>query len=65
MKDDLQFGKLNENCSLLKIYSKLKKMFLSPRPESNPQPSDQKVAGSIFTSEAQKHFSEFPLKLHE
>ena len=29
-----------ENCSLLKLYRKLRKMFLSPRRESNLQPSD-------------------------
>ena len=40
MKDDLQLGKLKENCLLLKLYRKLRKMFLSPRLESNPQPSD-------------------------
>ena len=28
-----------ENCLLLKLYSKLRKMFLSPRRESNTQPS--------------------------
>ena len=39
-EDDLQFGKLKENCLLLKLYRKLRKMFLSPRRESNPQPSD-------------------------
>ena len=36
MKDDLQLGKLKENCLLLKLYRKLRKMFLSPRRESNP-----------------------------
>ena len=36
----LQLGKLKENCSLHKLYHKLRKMFLSPRWESNPQPSD-------------------------
>ena len=30
MKDDLQLGKLKENCLLLKLYRKLRKMFLSP-----------------------------------
>ena len=40
MKDDLQLGKLKENCLLLKLYRKLRKMFLNPRRESNPQPSD-------------------------
>ena len=39
MKDDLQLSKLKENCLLLKLYRKLRKMFLSPRRESNPQPS--------------------------
>ena len=39
MKDDLQLGKLKEHCLLLKLYRKLRKMFLSPRRESNPQPS--------------------------
>ena len=39
-KDDLQRGKLKENCFLLKHYRKLRKMFLSPRRESHPQPSD-------------------------
>ena len=29
-----------ENCLLLKLYRKLRKMFLSSRRESNPQPSD-------------------------
>ena len=52
----LQLGKLKENCSLLKLYRKLRKMFLSPRRESNPRnllisgetlTGDQKVAGSI------------------
>ena len=32
----LQLGKLKENCLLLKLYRKLRKMFLSPRRESNP-----------------------------
>ena len=41
MKNDLQLGKLKENCLLLKLYRKLRKMFLSPTRESNPQPSDQ------------------------
>ena len=36
----LQLGKLNENCSLLKLYRKLRKIFLSLRRESNPQSSD-------------------------
>ena len=36
----LQLGKLKENCSLLKLYRKLRKMFLSSTRESNPQPSD-------------------------
>ena len=31
---------VKENCLLLKLYRKLRKMFLSPRWESNPQPSD-------------------------
>ena len=39
-EDDLQLGKLKENCLLLKLYRKLRKMFLSPRRKSNPQPSD-------------------------
>ena len=39
MKDDLQLDKLKGNCLLLKLYRKLRKMFLSPRRESNPQPS--------------------------
>ena len=39
-EDDLQLGKLKENCLLLKFYRRLGKMFLSPRRESNPQPSD-------------------------
>ena len=39
-EDDLQLGKLKKNCLLLKLYRKLRKMFLSPRQESNPQPSD-------------------------
>ena len=53
-EDGLQLGKLKEDCLLLKLYRKLRKMFLSPRRESNLQPSDlrwerpdQKVAGSI------------------
>ena len=45
----LQLGKLKENCSRLKLYRKLRKMFLSPRPESNPQPSDIHIYGqNIF-----------------
>ena len=39
-EDDLPLGKLKENCLLLKLYRKLRKLFLSPRRESNPQPSD-------------------------
>ena len=39
-EDDLQLGELKENCLLLKLYRKLRKMFLSPRRELNPQPSD-------------------------
>ena len=39
-EDDLQLGILKENCLLLKLYRKLRKMFLSPRRESNPQPSN-------------------------
>ena len=39
-EDDLQLGKLKGNCLLLKLYLKLRKMFLSPRRETNPQPSD-------------------------
>ena len=38
MKDDKKIkklGKLKENCLLLKLYRKLRKMFLSPRRESN------------------------------
>ena len=31
---------LKVNCLLLKLNRKLRKMFLSPRQESNPQPSD-------------------------
>ena len=31
---------LKVNCSVLKLYRKLRKMFLSPRRESNPQHSD-------------------------
>ena len=31
MEDDLQLGKLKENCLLLKLYRKLRKMFLSLR----------------------------------
>ena len=30
MKNDLQLGKLKENCLLLKLHRKLRKMFLSP-----------------------------------
>ena len=40
MKDDLQLCKLKENCLLLKPYRKLRRMYLCPRRESNPQPSD-------------------------
>ena len=40
MKDDLQLGILKLNCLLLKLYRKLRKMFLRPRRESNTQPSD-------------------------
>ena len=62
MKDDLQLGKLKENCLLLKLYRKLRKLFLNPRRESNGLLSaiwvlvaewlerltgDQKVAGPI------------------
>ena len=39
-EDELQLVKLKENCLLLKPYFKLRKRFLSPRWESNPQPSD-------------------------
>ena len=39
-EDDLQLGELKKNCLLLKLYRKLRKMFLSLRRESNPQPSD-------------------------
>ena len=39
-EDDLQLGKLKENCLLLKLYRKLRKMLLSPRRESNLHPSD-------------------------
>ena len=39
-EDDLQLGEWKENCLLLKLYRKLRKMFLSPRRGSNPQPSD-------------------------
>ena len=35
----LQLGKFKENCSLHKFH-RIRKMFLSPRWESNPQPSD-------------------------
>ena len=38
-EDDLQLGKLKETVLLLKLYRELRKMFLSPRRESNPQPS--------------------------
>ena len=31
---------MKENCLLLKLYRKLRKLFLSPRWESDPQPSD-------------------------
>ena len=40
MKDDLQLDKSKENCLLVKLYRKLRKMFLSPRRGSNPQTSD-------------------------
>ena len=46
----LQLGKLKENCSLLKLYRKLRKMFLSPRRESNPQPSVQCFYSNVMTS---------------
>ena len=39
-EDDLQLSELKENSLPLKLYRKLRKMFLSPRRESNPQPSD-------------------------
>ena len=35
-----QLGNLKVNCLLLKISRKLRKIFLSPRRDSNPQPSD-------------------------
>ena len=38
--NDLQLGNLKVKCLLLKLNRKLRKMFLSPRRESNPQPSD-------------------------
>ena len=38
--NDLQLGKLKANCLLLNLKRKLRKMFLSPRRESNLQPSD-------------------------
>ena len=38
--NDLQLDNLKVNCLLLKLYRKLRNMFLSPRPESNPQSSD-------------------------
>ena len=34
-EDDLQLGELKKNCLLLKLYRKLRKMFLSLRRESN------------------------------
>ena len=37
--NDLQLGKLNVNCLLLKLNRKLRKMFLSPTRESNAQSS--------------------------
>ena len=37
------------NCLLLKLYRKLRKMFLSPRRESNPQPSDLRLTGDQKT----------------
>ena len=40
IRNDLQLGNLRENCLLLKLYRKLRKRFLNPRLESNPQPSD-------------------------
>ena len=52
----MQLGNLKGNCLLLKLYRKLRKIFLGPGQESNPQPfdlrwdsltGDQKFAGSI------------------
>ena len=42
-----------ENCLLLKLYRKLRKMFLSPRRESNPQT----VANSFPLILSSKQFS--------
>ena len=39
-ENDLQLGKLKVNCLLLKLNRKLRKMFLSLRRESNPQPGN-------------------------
>ena len=36
----LQLGNLTVYCLSLKLYFTTRKMFLSPRRESNPQPSD-------------------------
>ena len=48
MKDDLQLGKLKENCLLLKLYRKLRKMLMTYLTEwLKCLTGDQKVAGSI------------------
>ena len=49
IRNDLQLGNLKVNCLLLKLYRKLRKIFLSPKRESNPQciplpPEGQHVA---------------------
>ena len=36
---DLQLGNFKVNVLLLKLYRKLRKMFLNPKRELNPQPS--------------------------
>ena len=76
-EDDLQLGKLKENCLLLQLYRKLRKMFLSPRRESNLLPSEfwqlngQSVSPETrrlrvrFPFGAQKYFSEFAIKLEQ
>ena len=60
-----EFGSLYNllvNCLLLKLNRKLRKMFLSPRRESNPQPSDLRWdaltirTNSILNYQAANHF---------
>ena len=67
MKDDLQLGKLKENCLLLKLYCKLRK---SPRRESNPQPSDvinlvQNLYDNYTISIGTKTFTTNPIRVEK